>query len=199
MHALIEGIRENGLSVLPWEAEAHMLRARMAFARQGSDWPDTSDAALLGTLESWLMPFIDGMTRLTHLEGIDLKAALKSLLSWEQQQRLDALAPTHIKVPSGSRIPLDYLAGDVPVLAVRLQEMFGCTKTPTVGRDVPVLLHLLSPAGRPIQVTRDLANFWATTYAAVKKDLKGRYPRHFWPDDPLTAVPTRRAKPRHAP
>jgi ATP-dependent helicase HrpB len=132
-----------------------------------------------------------------HLQRVDLKGALSSLLTWPQQNRLDTLAPTHITVPSGSNIPLDYAAGDIPVLAVRLQEMFGAVDTPTIaGGRVPVMLHLLSPASRPVQVTRDLANFWANTYFDVRKDLRGRYPKHHWPDNPLAAMPTGRVKPR---
>jgi ATP-dependent helicase HrpB len=132
-----------------------------------------------------------------HLQRVDLAGALSGFLTWQQQNRLDALAPTHITVPSGANIPLDYAAGDIPVLAVRLQEMFGAVDTPTIaGGRVPVMLHLLSPASRPVQVTRDLANFWENTYFDVRKDLRGRYPKHYWPDDPLTAMPTGRAKPR---
>lgn len=198
--ALLEGILSNGLEALPWTKEARVLRARIAFlqriAPEPDAWPDVSDAGLLDSLEHWLMPFVTDMTRLTQLQNIDLKHALKTLLTREQQHRLDALAPTHIEVPSGSRIPLDYENADIPILAVRLQEMFGCTVTPVIAGGIPVMLHLLSPAGRPIQVTRDLASFWETTYASVRKDLRGRYPRHHWPDNPLEAVPTKRAKPR---
>jgi ATP-dependent helicase HrpB len=128
---------------------------------------------------------------------LELVAALKAMLSWEQQRRIDALAPTHIAVPSGSRIAIDYGAGDTPVLAVRLQELFGLGETPTVGGGrVPLLLHLLSPAGRPLQVTRDLRSFWATSYRSVRAEMRGRYPKHPWPDDPLAAPPTARAKRR---
>ena len=123
--------------------------------------------------------------------------ALLARLDWKQRQALDELAPTHLTVPSGSRVPLDYQSGEVPVLAVRLQEMFGATDTPTIaGGKVQVLLHLLSPARRPVQVTRDLKGFWASSYRAVKSDMKGQYPKHYWPDDPLQAEPTARAKPR---
>jgi ATP-dependent helicase HrpB len=123
--------------------------------------------------------------------------ALLSQLDWKRRQELDELAPTHLTVPSGSRVPLDYQSGEVPVLAVRLQEMFGATDTPSIaGGKVQVLLHLLSPARRPVQVTRDLKSFWANSYRAVKADLKGQYPKHYWPDDPLQAEPTARAKPR---
>jgi ATP-dependent helicase HrpB len=159
-------------------------------------WPDLSEAALLGGLEDWLVPYLAGITRRAHLTRLDLGVALGGLLSWEQKKRLDDLAPTHVEVPSGSRVPIDY-SGEVPVLAVRLQEMFGCAETPRIGGGkVALLLHLLSPARRPMQVTRDLASFWANTYKQVKADLKGQYPKHWWPDDPMQAEPTARIKPR---
>lgn len=195
---VMAGIRELGLSALPWTKELRMLQARVAFLRQldGEAWPDFSDPALHATLEDWLAPYLAGIARRTHFARIELAAALHACLSWEQRKRLDADAPTHVVVPSGSRVPIDY-SGETPVLAVRLQEMFGLAQTPTVasGR-VPLLLHLLSPAGRPMQVTRDLESFWNGTYREVKRDLKGQYPKHYWPDDPLQAAPTRRAKPR---
>jgi ATP-dependent helicase HrpB len=146
--------------------------------------------------ETWLLPFLRGITRLAQLKRVDLRAALLTLLDWQQQRQLDTLAPTHIRVPSGSSIRVDY-SGPTPVLAVRLQEMFGLAETPRVaaGR-VPVLLHLLSPAQRPVQVTQDLAAFWTGSYQQVRKELKGRYPKHYWPDDPLQAQATARAKPR---
>ncbi|MBI5163146.1 MAG: ATP-dependent helicase HrpB [Magnetospirillum sp.] len=197
--AMLDGVRAMGLACLPWTADLERLRARIAFlariAPEGG-WPDLSDAALLATLEDWLEPYLAGVSRRAHLERIDLAAALGGHLDWEGKRRLDDLAPTHVTVPSGSRVPLDY-AGAEPVLAVRLQEMFGCAETPRVaGGTVPVLLHLLSPARRPVQVTRDLASFWANAYRAVKGDLKGQYPKHWWPDDPMQAEPTARAKPR---
>ncbi|MFO0334112.1 MAG: ATP-dependent helicase C-terminal domain-containing protein, partial [Pseudomonadota bacterium] len=153
-------------------------------------------AALAGTLEHWLAPWLDGITRREHLARLDLVEILRARLDYPAQQALDRLAPTHLEVPSGSRIPIDY-GGDAPSIAVRLQEMFGLTTTPTVadGR-VPLTVELLSPAGRPVQVTRDLASFWARGYAEVKKELKGRYPKHYWPDDPLQARPTARVRPR---
>ena len=138
-----------------------------------------------------------GVRRLADLQRIDLASALISTLPWKARARLELLAPTHLEVPSGSRIRIDYGDAASPVLAVRLQEVFGLTETPRVGDGrVALTLHLLSPAHRPVQVTKDLANFWRTTYFDVRRDLKGRYPRHPWPDDPLTAPPTRRAKPR---
>jgi ATP-dependent helicase HrpB len=199
--AMIEGIRAMGLAVLPWTDNARNLQARIGFLRRTGDerhgWPDLSDAALLASLEDWLAPYLSGMTRRAHLANLDLMDALLSRLDWKQRQALDELAPTHLTVPSGSRVPIDYQSGEVPVLAVRLQEMFGATDTPTVAAGkVQVLLHLLSPARRPVQVTRDLKGFWSSSYRAVKADMKGQYPKHYWPDDPLQAEPTARAKPR---
>lgn len=196
--AVLQGTRRLGLGVLAWTKPLQQWRERVRFLHglQSEYWPDVSDDALARTLDTWLGPFVTGVTRRSHFPSIDLHAALTSLLSWEQQRALDDLAPTHLAVPSGSRIPLDY-SGEVPVLAVRLQEMFGARDTPRIaGGKVPVLLHLLSPAHRPVQVTRDLAGFWKNTYQDVKKDLKGRYPKHHWPDDPLQAQPTARVKPR---
>lgn len=196
--ALIQGIRDLGLEALPWTRELREWQQRVSFLRgldtaegRESAWPDVSDAALLAGLEDWLGPYLGGLTRRAHLARVDLRAALTGLLGWEQTRALDALAPTHLTVPSGSRVRLDY-GPEGPVLAVRLQEMFGLTDTPRIaGGRVPVLLHLLSPAQRPMQVTRDLASFWAGAYHEVKKDLRGRYPKHAWPDDPLAAAPLR--------
>jgi ATP-dependent helicase HrpB len=199
--AVCEGIRQIGLHALPWGRETEQFRARVGFLRraegEAAGWPDLSDAALLAGLEDWLAPFLDGVMRRAHLERVDLAAALRATLDWNQARALDDLAPTHAVVPSGSRIPIDYAAGEVPVLAVRLQEMFGLAETPAVARGrVPLLLHLLSPAHRPVQVTRDLAGFWTSSYRAVKAEMKGQYPKHHWPDDPLQAEPTARAKRR---
>ena len=191
--ALLKGLRLTGLACLPWTKKQRTWQARVLFLRRHLDeceeWPDVSDAALTETLESWLGPYLSGISRLNDLKRIDLTAALKAHLSWRQQQRLDLLAPTHLTVPSGSRRPIDY-SGDIPVMAVRIQEMFGALETPTLaeGRQ-PLLLHLLSPAGRPAQITQDLGGFWENSYPAVKKELKGRYPKHHWPDDPLSAQP----------
>ena len=196
--AMLEGIREMGLTALPWTDELRKWQARVQFLRrrEGEEWPDVSDAALLATLEDWLAPFLNGASRRAHLDRVELGNALRGLLPWAMQQRLDKEAPTHVEVPSGSRVPIDYTA-DEPVLAVRLQEMFGLAETPRIaGGRVALLLHLLSPARRPVQVTRDLASFWANAYKAVKADLKGQYPKHYWPDNPLEAEPTARAKPR---
>ncbi|HMN47163.1 MAG TPA: ATP-dependent helicase HrpB, partial [Povalibacter sp.] len=199
--ALLAGIRELGLATLPWTREARALQARMSFARAQDQraikpWPAVDDAALLETLEEWLTPWLNGMSRRDHWSRLDLHGALLALLDWDQQQRLADIAPTHLGVPSGSRIPIDY-STESPTVAVRLQEVFGMHSTPLIGGNrVPLTLQLLSPAHRPVQVTRDLASFWARGYADVRRELKGRYPRHYWPDDPLTAEATARAKPR---
>jgi ATP-dependent helicase HrpB len=196
--ALLYGVRSKGLAVLPWSDAARRTQERIAFVRSlDPGWPDVSDEELMRMLDRWLGPRIGGMARLSDLRSVDLSAALLDLLSWEQRAALERLAPTHLTVPSGSRVPVDYGDPGQPVLAVRLQELFGQTQTPTMGGGlVPVTLHLLSPAGRPVQVTRDLAGFWRTTYFDVRRDLKARYPKHHWPDDPLAAEPTRRVKRR---
>jgi ATP-dependent helicase HrpB len=197
--ALIVGIRSLGLGTLPWTREAESLRHRIQFLRriEGDTWPDLSDAALLDTLEDWLAPYLAGITRRSQFGNIDLLGALSAKLDYAQRKALDAAAPSHITVPSGSSISIDYGDGDVPVLAVKLQEMFGATSTPTVAHGkVPLLIHLLSPAGRPLQVTRDLAGFWTNSYPPIRGEMRGRYPKHPWPDDPLTAPPTARAKRR---
>lgn len=199
--AMVAGLRSLGIGVLPWTEAARQWQARVLSLRRWrpeDGWPDVSDEALADTLETWLAPHLDGVTRRDHLSRLDLHEILAGHLGYARQQTLSRLAPSHLDVPSGSRIALDYAAdGAPPVLAVKLQELFGATRTPAVddGR-VPVMLHLLSPGRRPIQVTQDLAGFWARTYAEVKKELKGRYPKHPWPDDPLQAPPTARAKPR---
>ena len=199
--ALLEGIRSRGLSCLPWTSALRNWQARVQFLRRvtgpNSAWPDVSDDTLLHTLDQWLGPYLTNLSSLHQLKRIDLAWPLQALLSPEQRRALDTVAPTHLTVPTGSRIPLDYQSADIPVLAVRLQEVFGMTETPLVANGkVPVLIHLLSPARRPVQVTQDLKSFWKTGYAEVKKELKGRYPKHFWPDDPLPAPPTRGIKKR---
>jgi ATP-dependent RNA helicase HrpB len=156
-----------------------------------------SDAELLAALPAWLGSRLSEIRRRADLGRMDLTEALLGLVGWEERRALDQLAPTHLEVPTGSRIPVSYADPAAPVLAVRLQEVFGLMETPRIGGGrVPVTMQLLSPAHRPVQVTRDLAGFWRTSYFDVRKDLRGRYPKHFWPDDPLTAEPTRRAKPR---
>ncbi len=201
--ALVNLVRRKGLELLPWTPELRQWQARVALLRQldldqqgDSSWPDVSDGALLKGLEHWLMPYLGRVSRLSHFANLDLSSIVHNLLPWPLPQRLDEQAPHHLSVPSGSSIRLDY-SEQPPILAVRLQELFGLAETPRIagGRQV-VKLHLLSPARRPVQVTQDLANFWRSTYAEVKKDLKGRYPKHYWPDDPLVAEATARAKPR---
>jgi len=199
--AVLDGIRELGLAALPWPGEAETLRARIALLRRidGADagWPDVSDAALVAGLADWLGPFLAGIARRTDFGRIPLARALESLLDWKQKQRLDREAPVDIAVPSGRRARIDYITGPEPILAVRIQEMFGATATPAIaGGRVPLLLHLLSPAQRPIQVTRDLVSFWRRGYPEARGDLRGRYPKHYWPDDPLKAQPTSRVRPR---
>ncbi|MEK8130141.1 ATP-dependent helicase HrpB [Paenibacillus filicis] len=200
--ALLEGVRAEGLGLLTWSKPAKQLRERLSFMHRHTGggahgWPDVSDEALLATLEDWLAPHAYGMKQREELQRLQPGALLEGMLSWLQRQALETHAPTHWTVPSGSRIPIDYSDPDAPLLAVRLQEMFGLQQTPLLAEGrVPLVLHLLSPAHRPVQVTRDLASFWRDAYFEVKKDLKGRYPKHVWPDDPLSATPTNRAKPR---
>jgi len=197
--ALLEGLAAAGVAALPWSERADALRARVAFLRRldPEAWPDLSDERLAATLHEWLAPHLRGLRRRDDVRRLDLARVLEGRLTWEQRARLDELAPTHLVVPTGSRIPVDYGDPDAPALAVRLQELFGLAETPRVGGGrVPVTLHLLSPAHRPVQVTRDLAGFWRSSYFEVRREMKGRYPKHHWPDDPLQAEPTRRAKPR---
>ncbi len=209
--AMLEGVRRMGLQCLPWSREARDLQARIELVRgledassrpSGRDadrgkWPDVSDSALAATLEGWLAPWLDGVTRREHLARVPLVDALHALLSWEQRRRLDTLAPTHLQVPSGSQIHIDYLDESAPAVSVRLQEVFGLGETPRIGGGrIPVTFKLLSPAQRPVQITRDLASFWRRAYVEVRKDLRGRYPKHYWPENPLEAEPTRRVRPR---
>jgi ATP-dependent helicase HrpB len=195
--AMLSGIRELGIDALPWERPARDLQARMEFVRAqlgggSGDWPDVSDAHLAESLGEWLLPWLDGITRRDHLSRIPLTDALRGMLDWERQRRLDDLAPTHLEVPSGSRIPIDYIDDSAPAVSVRLQEVFGLEQTPRIGGGrVPITFKLLSPARRPVQVTRDLASFWRGAYAEVRKDLRGRYPRHSWPENPLEAQAVR--------
>ncbi|WP_366556651.1 ATP-dependent helicase HrpB [Aquibaculum sediminis] len=198
--ALLQAVERRGMESLPWSQAARQLQARVALLRrvEGEEtWPDLSDAALARDLATWLQPYLHGMTRLEDLQRLNLAAILTDRLDWPQRQRLDSLAPTHLSTPSGRRHRLDYCAGDQPVLAVKLQEMFGAESSPSLaGGRVPVLLHLLSPAGRPLQVTGDLRTFWREGYREVRAEMRGRYPKHPWPEDPLTAPATARAKPR---
>jgi ATP-dependent helicase HrpB len=198
MAAFISGIRRQGITILPWTRSLRTWQARVMLLAHidapGGPWPDVSDSRLSDTLDHWLAPYLCGCSRLRDLTVQDLTRALHQLIGWRQQQALEELAPTHITVPSGSRLPIDYTA-PVPVLAVRIQEMFGLSASPSIaGGRLPLVLHLLSPAGRPAQITQDLAGFWQNSYPEVKKELKGRYPKHVWPDDPLHAAPTNRAR-----
>jgi ATP-dependent helicase HrpB len=196
--ALLDGIAAEGIGALGWSKGAAQLRERITFLhRHDPAWPDVSDAALAASLAEWLGPYVYGMTRLDEVQRIDLHEVLLGMLGWERRTAVDEMAPSHVEVPSGSRIPIDYADPEAPVLAARLQELFGMTETPRIaGGRVPLTIHLLSPAHRPVQVTRDLASFWKTGYFDVKKDLKGRYPKHYWPDDPLQAQATARVRPR---
>ena len=203
MHqAVLLGLKQTGIAGLPWTKELRQWRARAMLMRQyqiaaPAPWPDLSDEALERDIEQWAPAWIMGFTRREHFAKLDLGQALRSFLNHAQANILEREAPTHFTVPSGSRIPIDYLDGENPSLSVRLQELFGLNSTPAVaGGKLPLVLKLLSPAGRPVQITKDLVSFWNRGYHEVKKDLKGRYPKHYWPDDPYTAQATRRARPR---
>jgi ATP-dependent helicase HrpB len=198
--ALLDGVRQLGPGVLPWDAEARALLARLRFVAalgrpDTADWPASDDATLSATLADWLGPWLEGITRVDQLARVPLRAALLARLSGAQQRLLDELAPTHCAVPTGSRLRVDYEDAGGPSVSVRLQEVFGLAATPRIGGGaVPLVFKLLSPAQRPVQVTRDLASFWRSGYAEVRKDLRGRYPKHHWPEDPLTAAPVRGAR-----
>ncbi|MFD5555839.1 ATP-dependent helicase HrpB [Streptomyces sp. NPDC127068] len=197
--ALLQGLRREGLGLLRWDRDAFVLRQRLAFLHRtvGGDWPEVSDEALLARADEWLEPELGRARGRAQLARIDAGQALTRLLPWASGEaaRLDALAPERIEVPSGSRIRVDYADPERPVLAVKLQEMFGLARTPEVA-GVPLLVHLLSPAGRPAAVTADLASFWTEGYRAVRAELRGRYPKHPWPEDPAGARPTRHTKAR---
>jgi ATP-dependent helicase HrpB len=196
---LAQGVARLGIDRLPWSKPLRQWRSRVIFLRRaaGDEWPDLSDGALVTTAADWLSPALADKTVLSALSSEELSDALHTLLPWHLRRRLEAEAPTHFAAPSGSLLPIDYEAEQGPKLAIRVQELFGLDRHPAVadGR-VPLVIELLSPAHRPVQVTRDLPGFWRGSYAAVKTEMKGRYPRHPWPDDPLAAPPTRRAKPR---
>ena len=206
--AMIRGLKETGLQILDWQKKTMDFRRRVGFLKSLATacpdfarLPDVGDRALADTLADWLGPFLSGVTSGIGLKRVDLDAAVKALFSWDQLRMVDRQAPTHIRVPSGSAIPIRYADKngtlESPVLAVRIQEVFGMAATPVIAaRQVPLTLHLLSPASRPVQITTDLGHFWAHTYQEVKKDLMGRYPKHYWPQDPHTAEATARAKPR---
>jgi ATP-dependent helicase HrpB len=210
--ALVDAVRQLGLAALPWTEALQQWRARVRCLRAwmpelADTLPDLSDVALLATLDVWLKPALSGKTRLDALDEQALGEALKSGVEWGLRQKIDALAPTRIVVPSGLERRIEYgfdASGadgegtpEAPVLAVKLQELFGLADTPRIAEGrVPLTLHLLSPGGKPLQITRDLRSFWDRTYPEVKKEMKGRYPRHPWPDDPWSATATHRAKPR---
>ncbi|MEM8570843.1 MAG: ATP-dependent helicase HrpB [Pseudomonadota bacterium] len=196
--AMLDGIRDLGLDALPWTPQSRRLAGRVEWlrAKELDDLPDFSDAGLMADLDRWLLPSLAGIRRADQLSQVDLLAALETRLGWQARQVLDRLAPERITAPTGIRLPVDY-ADYPPSVSVRVQELFGLKEHPVIGPDrIPVLLHLLSPAQRPIQTTADLPGFWRSSYADVRKDLRGRYPKHPWPEDPASAEPTRRTKPR---
>ncbi len=197
---LCEAIRSDS-RLLCFSKDARQFQGRVALMRKvfpQEMWPDLSDDYLISTLEEWLLPSLDGIRSSQDIAALEVLPALKTRLTWQQKSRLDELAPVSIIVPSGNHIKLDYTSGETPILAVKLQEMFGLDDTPVIANSrVKVLLHLLSPARRPVQITQDLKGFWQTGYQQVKRELKGRYPKHPWPDDPWNAKPTRRSKSRH--
>lgn len=187
---LLDAVRRKGLDQLHWNGAARQWQARVQLlaTQFPGNWPDVTDAALLSSLESWLAPFMTGMRRWSDIERLDLMPALNSLLDYQQQQKLDEFAPKSLTIPTGQKVALNYTADNGPVLAVKLQALFGWTETPKVAcGQVPVVIHLLSPAQRPLAVTADLASFWKNAYPQVRKELRGRYPKHPWPEDPLTA------------
>ncbi|WP_339266114.1 ATP-dependent helicase HrpB [Paenibacillus sp. FSL K6-1330] len=198
--ALLQGIRQEGLGLLQWSKAALQLRERLAFMFRHDpegNWPDVSDEGLMNQAEEWLLPYLDGLRNRNDMRRLAPGTLLEHMLSWEQKQQLQKEAPTHIRVPSGSLIPINYSDPEQPFLAVRLQEIFGLQDTPRIANGrVALTLHLLSPAQRPVQVTSDLSSFWRSGYFDVKKDLKGRYPKHYWPDDPMEATATRRIRPK---
>jgi ATP-dependent helicase HrpB len=200
--AMIEGVRQLGIAALPWDEDTRNLQARLEFVRQlpnapHGPWPASDDATLLQSLADWLPPWLEGVTRREHLARVPLAEALRARLAPGQRRALDELAPRDVAVPTGSRIRIDYTDEGGPSLSVRLQEVFGLAATPRIGGGtVPVALKLLSPARRPVQITRDLAGFWQSSYREVRKEMRGRYPKHHWPEDPAAATPTRGAKRR---
>ncbi|HMK66960.1 MAG TPA: ATP-dependent helicase C-terminal domain-containing protein [Stellaceae bacterium] len=194
-----DGLAAAGLDKLPWSKSAKQWRDRVMFLRraEGDSWPDLSDEALVARREDWLVPALYDKTALKDFSAGDLSEALLTLLPWDLRARLEREAPTHFEAPTGTMLAIDYEAEQGPTIAVRLQELFGLTTHPSIAKGaVPLVLELLSPAHRPVQVTRDLPGFWRGTYAAVRSDLRGRYPRHPWPENPANALPTRRVKPR---
>jgi ATP-dependent helicase HrpB len=200
--ALAAGIAALGLSRLPWSGAQKQWLHRIAFLRaadSAAGWPDLSDDALTRDVQDWLAPHLLGKTALAEITAETLDAALRGLLPYELSRRLALEAPTHFDAPTGNRHVIDYESEGAPLLSIRVQELFGLTAHPTLANGrLPLTLQLLSPAHRPIQITRDLPGFWAGSWSQVKSEMKGRYPRHFWPEDPASALPTSRAKPRGA-
>ncbi|RWP78102.1 ATP-dependent helicase HrpB [Mesorhizobium sp.] len=197
-HAILDALRQHGLSLLPWGKEAETLRQRLGWLHRGlgAPWPDVSDAALIDSLDDWLLPYLSGAASFAAIDPGVLSIGLMALVPHDLQRRIEALAPTHFDAPSGSRVPIRY-DGEWPVLAIRVQELFGLDRHPSIANGtVPLTLELLSPAHRPIQTTRDLPGFWRGSWADVRADMRGRYPRHVWPENPLLAAATSRAKPR---
>jgi ATP-dependent helicase HrpB len=196
---LADGIARLGIDRLPFSKALRQWRDRVMFLRraEGDEWPDLSDTGLAATSGEWLATLCSGKVALSEIGGDELSEALHALVPWNMRRRLEEEAPTHFNAPSGSSVPIDYEAEEGPKLSIRVQELFGLDRHPSIARGrVPLVVELLSPAQRPVQVTRDLPGFWRGSYAAVKTELKGRYPRHPWPDNPLAAPATRRAKPR---
>lgn len=194
---LAQAIASDGIARLPWSRHLLQWRDRVTFLRrsEGDEWPDLSDATLAATAQDWLAPLLADKTALRDVSADDLSNAIMQLLPWNLRRRLDAEAPTHFEAPTGSNVPIDYEAEAGPTIAIRVQELFGLGRHPSIaGGRVPLVIELLSPAHRPVQVTKDLPGFWSGSYAAVKAEMRGRYPKHPWPDDPANAVPTRRAK-----
>src|SRR5690606_19001562 len=195
--ALLEAVRTHGLSILSWTDAVENLRSRLSFlhAMEGAPWPDLSDEALIARLDEWLLPFLKGEPSAASLTADALQQALISLLPHDRQRKIGTFAPSHYTAPTGSRVPIRYENREA-ILAIRVQELFGLNEHPTIGEAIPLSLELLSPAHRPIQKTRDLPGFWRGSWADVRSEMRGRYPKHVWPEDPAAAMPTNRAKPR---
>jgi len=195
---MLKGIAEMGLKVLPWTEAANSFRAQVQFLKRlfpEEAWPDLSDEALAPNLDEWLKPYLAGISRKSHLERLDMLAILKNLVPYDLQRQMDGLAPRRIEVPSGGHVAIDYETEGDPVIRVRLQEMFGLAKTPTIAKGRAQLrIELLSPAGRPLAVTKSLETFWSNGYPDVRAELRGRYPKHSWPEDPLSAPPVKPRK-----
>ena len=195
---LAEGVARAGIDKLPWTKALTQWRDRAMFLRkaEGDEWPDLSDNGLAANMD-WLVPALTGKTAISQLSPDDLRSVLTEQLPWPLRRRLDTEAPTHFTAPTGTNAAIDYEADAGPTVSIRLQELFGLAQHPSIaaGR-IPLVIELLSPGHKPVQITRDLPGFWRGSYAAVRTEMRGRYPRHPWPDDPLAAAPTRRAKPR---